>query len=122
MICLPVLIAIAIAIKLTSKGPVLFRQVRIGQYGKQFTFLKFRSMYYKNDSSIHEQYVKHLIMGTAAQQSVAGQPKLYKLTADPRITKIGKFLRQTSLDELPQFLNVLTGEMSLVGPRPPVTY
>jgi lipopolysaccharide/colanic/teichoic acid biosynthesis glycosyltransferase len=122
IICLPVLIAIAIAIKLTSKGPILFRQVRVGQYGKKFTFLKFRSMYYKNDPTIHEQYVKRLILGTATQQTVAGQPKLYKLTADPRITQVGRFLRKTSLDELPQFLHVLKGEMSLVGPRPPVTY
>lgn len=122
IICLPVLIAIAIAVKLTSKGPILFRQVRIGQYGKKFTFLKFRSMYHKNDTTIHEQYVKHLILGTATQQTVGGQQKLYKLTSDPRITRVGNFLRKTSLDELPQFLHVLKGEMSLVGPRPPVTY
>jgi lipopolysaccharide/colanic/teichoic acid biosynthesis glycosyltransferase len=121
IVCLPVFAAIFIAIKMTSKGPVLFRQVRLGQYGKKFTFLKFRSMYYRNDHTIHEQYVKRLIAGGGRSEQTVGRIQ-YKLTADPRITPLGKFLRKTSLDELPQFFNVLTGEMSLVGPRPPVTY
>jgi exopolysaccharide biosynthesis polyprenyl glycosylphosphotransferase len=122
-LCLPVMLAIAIAIKLTSRGPVFFRQVRLGQYGKKFTFLKFRSMYVNCDPSIHEQYVKTFIAGLPeAEQSTAGQPTQFKLTADPRITPVGRFLRKTSLDELPQFFNVLRGEMSLVGPRPPVQY
>jgi lipopolysaccharide/colanic/teichoic acid biosynthesis glycosyltransferase len=121
--CLPLLLIIALAIKLTSRGPVLFRQVRLGQYGKKFTFLKFRSMYANNDHSIHEQYVKCFIAGASGAGQTSGkQGKVYKLTADPRITPIGQFLRKTSLDELPQFFNVLKGEMSLVGPRPPVGY
>ena len=123
ILCLPVLVMIALAIKLTSKGPVLFRQVRLGQYGKKFTFLKFRSMYINNDPTIHEEYVKRFIVGASGTEQTAGQQqKLYKLTADPRITPVGRFLRNTSLDELPQFLNVLKGQMSLVGPRPPVIY
>ncbi len=123
VLSLPVLVLIAIAIKLTSKGPVLFRQVRLGQGGKKFTFLKFRSMYANNDPKIHEEYVKQFIVGASGtEQTSANQQKLYKLTADPRITPIGRILRSTSLDELPQFVNVLRGEMSLVGPRPPVIY
>jgi lipopolysaccharide/colanic/teichoic acid biosynthesis glycosyltransferase len=123
ILCLPVLVIIALAIKLTSKGPVLFRQVRLGQYGKKFTFLKFRSMYVNNDQKIHEEYMKRFIVGASGTEQTAGnQQKLYKLTVDPRITPVGRFLRNTSLDELPQFLNVLKGEMSLVGPRPPVIY
>lgn len=123
ILCLPLLVMIAIAIKLTSSGPVLFRQVRLGQGGKKFTFLKFRSMYANNDPKIHEEYVKKFIVGAAGTEQAAGsEQKLYKLTADPRITPVGRFLRNTSLDELPQFLNVLRGEMSLVGPRPPVVY
>lgn len=122
-ICLPVLLLIATAIKMTSRGPVLFRQVRLGQYGRKFTFLKFRSMYANSDSKIHEEYVKKFIMGAAGtEQSNGARQTVYKLTADPRITPIGRFLRNTSLDELPQFLNVLKGDMSLVGPRPPVVY
>ncbi len=123
LVCLPVLVLIAIAIKLTSKGPVLFRQVRLGQYGRKFTFLKFRSMQVGNDHTIHEQYVKRFIAGTQGiDQSEPDQPRLYKLTADPRVTPVGRLLRKTSLDELPQLLNVLKGEMSLVGPRPPLMY
>lgn len=123
VVCLPVLLAIAGAIKLTSKGPVLFRQVRLGQYGRRFTFLKFRSMQTGNDHTIHEQYVKRFIAGAqGAEQNEPDQPRLYKLTADPRVTPVGRLLRKTSLDELPQLLNVLKGEMSLVGPRPPVMY
>jgi exopolysaccharide biosynthesis polyprenyl glycosylphosphotransferase len=119
----PVLIAIAVAIKLTSKGAVLFYQDRIGKYGHQFKFLKFRSMYTANNNSIHQEYVKRLITTRNGTQSGKGQQEtVFKLTHDPRITPLGKFLRRTSLDELPQFLNVLRGEMSLVGPRPPIAY
>jgi lipopolysaccharide/colanic/teichoic acid biosynthesis glycosyltransferase len=123
ILCLPVLLLIALAVKLTSKGPVLFRQVRLGQHGRKFTFLKFRSMYVNNDHKIHEDYVKQFIKGApGAEQAAPNQQKLFKLTTDPRITPIGRFLRNSSLDELPQFLNVLFGDMSLVGPRPPVIY
>jgi exopolysaccharide biosynthesis polyprenyl glycosylphosphotransferase len=119
----PVLLVVAIAIKLTSKGPVFFRQNRVGQYGEQFVFLKFRSMYDKNDSRHHEEYVRQLIAGNAQSQPVNGNGNgVYKLTKDDRITRVGRFLRRTSLDELPQFINVLKGEMSLVGPRPPIAY
>ncbi len=123
ILCLPVFVVIALAIKLTSRGPVLFRQVRLGQYGRKFTFLKFRSMYVGSGHKIHEEYVKQFIMGRPnTDQTAKNDQKLYKLTADPRITPVGRFLRNTSLDELPQFLNVLLGDMSLVGPRPPVIY
>lgn len=119
----PVLLAIATAVKLTSKGPVLFKQKRIGRYGKPFTFLKFRSMYVNNDAREHREYVQKLIAGNAEKQAPNGNGVgVYKLTKDPRITRVGAFLRRTSLDELPQFLNVLQGKMSLVGPRPPVPY
>jgi len=118
----PVFFAIAAAIKLTSRGPVLFRQQRIGEHGKAFTFLKFRSMYVNNDASQHKEYVRKLIAGQADQQTNAEGEGIFKLTNDPRITPVGNFLRRTSLDELPQFLNVLRGDMSLVGPRPPEPY
>ena len=122
ILCLPAFAAIVMAIKLTSRGPVLFRQARLGQYGKKFTFLKFRSMYVQSDPSIHVQYVKQFIAGTLQSEQAPGQQKQFKLAADPRVTPVGRFLRKTSLDELPQFLNVLRGQMSLVGPRPPVPY
>ena len=118
----PVFILVSIGIKLTSKGPVLFRQERVGQYGRRFTFLKFRSMYHKNDSAVHQDYVKRLIAGKAEASDHAGGAKVYKLTRDPRVTPLGRFLRKSSLDELPQLINVLRGDMSLVGPRPPVPY
>ena len=119
----PVLLAVAIAIKLTSKGPVFFRQKRVGQYGEQFVFLKFRSMHVDNDSSVHKEYVKQLIAGSAQSQPGNGNGNgVYKLTQDSRITRVGAFLRRSSLDELPQFINVLKGEMSLVGPRPAIAY
>ena len=123
IVCLPLFLVIALAVKLTSKGPVLFQQVRLGQYGKKFTFLKFRSMFVNNDHSIHKEYVQRFIAGAAGTGQAAGnQQKVFKLTVDPRITPVGRFLRKTSLDELPQFFNVLKGDMSLVGPRPPVNY
>jgi lipopolysaccharide/colanic/teichoic acid biosynthesis glycosyltransferase len=124
LICaFPLFLLIAAAIKATSKGPVLFRQRRIGQHGRPFVFLKFRSMYAGNSPDIHKEYVQQLIAGKAERQPYdATSEGVFKLTGDPRITKLGSFLRRTSLDELPQFINVLKGEMSLVGPRPPVPY
>lgn len=119
---LPLFAAIALAIKLTSRGPVLFRQQRLGQYGRKFNFLKFRSMCVNNDATIHREYVKRFIADGNGSSQAPGAHSTYKLTADPRVTSIGRFLRKTSLDELPQFLNVLWGDMSLVGPRPPVPY
>jgi lipopolysaccharide/colanic/teichoic acid biosynthesis glycosyltransferase len=102
---------------------VFFRQRRIGQHGRPFVFLKFRSMYVGNNAGIHKQYVQQLIAGKAERQaSNASGQGVFKLTKDPRITRVGAFLRRTSLDELPQFINVLKGQMSLVGPRPPVPY
>jgi lipopolysaccharide/colanic/teichoic acid biosynthesis glycosyltransferase len=118
---LPLFAAVALAVKLTSKGPVFFRQERLGQYGRKFTFLKFRSMCVNNDATIHQEFVKRLIAGDAGENQSSAAPT-YKLTADPRVTPIGRVLRKTSLDELPQFINVLIGDMSLVGPRPPVPY
>jgi lipopolysaccharide/colanic/teichoic acid biosynthesis glycosyltransferase len=122
-LCGPLLVVIALAIKATSKGPVLFRQQRVGQYGQHFTFLKFRSMRVDNNHSVHQEFVTRLIAGEAKKDLSSGNGgAVYKLTNDDRITRVGKFLRRTSLDELPQFLNVLKGDMSLVGPRPPIPY
>jgi exopolysaccharide biosynthesis polyprenyl glycosylphosphotransferase len=118
----PVFLAIAVAIKVTSEGPVFFRQRRMGRHGKSFVFLKFRSMHVNNDAAAHREYVQQLIAGKAKQQAGENGQGVYKLTKDPRITRVGAFLRKTSLDEIPQFYNVLIGEMSLVGPRPPVPY
>jgi exopolysaccharide biosynthesis polyprenyl glycosylphosphotransferase len=121
LLCLlaPLLLLIALVIKVNSKGPILFRQVRVGQHGNLFRFWKFRSMYIGNDASIHKEYVTNFISrGVPASQSEA----VYKIRNDPRVTTVGRFLRKTSLDELPQLWNVLCGDMSLVGPRPPVPY
>ena len=115
----PVFAAIAVAIKLSSKGPVLFKQQRLGQYGKPFTVLKFRSMRTDCDVKIHQQYVEQFIAGQVDGHSEAEAKPVFKIQKDPRVTSIGRFIRKTSLDELPQFWNVLRGDMSLVGPRPP---
>ncbi len=123
ILCAPVLLIVAVAIKVSSKGPVLFRQQRVGQYGKNFTFLKFRSMHVGNDHGVHKEFVTKLIASEAnSDQANRNGDGVYKLTNDKRITRVGKLLRRTSLDELPQFLNVLKGDMSLVGPRPPIPY
>jgi lipopolysaccharide/colanic/teichoic acid biosynthesis glycosyltransferase/GGDEF domain-containing protein len=119
----PVMCVIAILIKLTSCGPILFRQKRMGFLGKTFTFMKFRSMYTDCSEDRHRAYVMNLIQNKVGP--VHDEPeckKFYKMTDDPRITPFGKFLRKSSLDELPQLFNVLKGEMSLVGPRPPIPY
>jgi len=119
----PVFTMLALAIKLTSKGPVFFRQERVGQYGKPFVLLKFRSMYMDSDAAAHKNYVRQLIAGEAERHPANGNGEgLYKLAGDTRITRVGSLLRRTSMDELPQLINVLRGDMSLVGPRPPIDY
>ena len=118
----PFLALIAIIIKLTSKGPVIFLQDRVGQFGARFKCLKFRTMYANNDPKIHQEFVQNFIAGQKENKGDSGQTQVFKITNDPRVTPIGRFLRKTSLDEFPQFWNVLKGEMSLVGPRPPVPY
>jgi lipopolysaccharide/colanic/teichoic acid biosynthesis glycosyltransferase len=115
----PIFLAIAAAIKWTSDGPVFFRQERLGCNGKSFIFLKFRSMYKDNDPAKHRDYIVKYI---SEQQNAAIEPGVFKLKDDLRITPIGRWLRKTSLDELPQLINVLKGHMSLVGPRPPIPY
>jgi exopolysaccharide biosynthesis polyprenyl glycosylphosphotransferase len=133
MLFSPFFLVIPALIKLTSPGPVLFRQRRVGLYGKQFKFLKFRTMYVNNDSHVHEEYVKKLIAGTVGgdkkdddckedDNGNGGRKPVFKITNDTRVTPVGRILRKTSMDELPQFINVLFGEMSLVGPRPPIPY
>jgi lipopolysaccharide/colanic/teichoic acid biosynthesis glycosyltransferase len=119
----PVFLVLALLIKLTSKGPIFFRQERVGQYGVPFVFLKFRSMNTSTDATIHKEFIKGFIAGKSKNSDANGNERIvYKITNDPRVTWIGKIMRRTSLDELPQFWNVFMGEMSLVGPRPPIPY
>jgi lipopolysaccharide/colanic/teichoic acid biosynthesis glycosyltransferase len=120
LICLsPLFLILAILIKSTSKGPVFYCKKRLGQYGRDFSFYKFRTMAVNNDPNIHREFVSKLIHGSTEAASNGG---IYKIKNDPRVTPIGRWLRRSSLDELPQFLNVLLNDMSLVGPRPPLRY
>jgi exopolysaccharide biosynthesis polyprenyl glycosylphosphotransferase len=114
----PLFISIAAAVKLTSKGPIFFRQERVGLGGRRFTFLKFRSMKCGSDPHIHQEYIRRFIAGKITEAPGGA----FKIKNDPRLTRIGAFLRRTSLDELPQLFNVLKGDMSLVGPRPAIPY
>jgi exopolysaccharide biosynthesis polyprenyl glycosylphosphotransferase len=122
LVLAPLIVLIAIAVKLTSPGPVLFRQMRLGQSGKSFTFLKFRSMHAKADPAIHEAYIRRFISNQIDCPPEGGGNQVFKLQSDPRVTRVGRFIRRTSLDEIPQFFSVLVGHMSLVGPRPPLPY
>ncbi|MBA3405609.1 MAG: sugar transferase [Gemmatimonadaceae bacterium] len=116
----PVWLAIAIAIKGTTAGPVLFRQQRLGLSGVPFTVLKFRSMHHGAPESAHELFVTAMMATLPTTGSTNGS--IHKLQDDLRITRVGRWIRRTSLDELPQMINVLRGEMSLIGPRPPLAY
>ena len=118
----PILVLIAVLIKLSSRGPVILRQKRLGQFGKTFILLKFRTMYANSDSQIHREFMQRVITGNYDGTVESGKPVYTKMTDDPRVTRIGRLLRRTSMDELPQFFNVLKGDMSLVGPRPPLAY
>jgi lipopolysaccharide/colanic/teichoic acid biosynthesis glycosyltransferase len=117
----PVMLAVTVLIKVVSPGPALFRQERIGMNRRPFTMFKFRTMQLNTDSSIHEQYVLELI-GNAQPGDTAAQKPMTKLDNHPYIIPLGKVLRKTYLDEIPQLINVLRGEMSLIGPRPPLVY
>lgn len=121
LLLLPTYLLIAVLVKLTSPGPVFYGQVRVGTSGRPFRMLKFRTMHVNADHAIHQQYVKQFISSNDPARSCA-QDGVFKIVNDPRVTSIGRLLRKTSLDELPQFWNVLRGQMSLVGPRPPLPY
>jgi exopolysaccharide biosynthesis polyprenyl glycosylphosphotransferase len=126
----PLLLVVAIAVRISSRGPIVFRQTRVGLNGRTFTMLKFRSMQTGTSTDIHNDYTRRWIHGKTGGASVNGSgavavdapPKLHKMTGDPRITPVGRIMRAASLDELPQFWNVLRGDMSIVGPRPALPY
>jgi len=119
----PVMAAIAAAVKLDSPGPVLFRQVRIGAGGRRFRVFKFRTMRHRASDEAHRAYVRRLLQeDKLAYGNGDSEDPVYKLVGDERVTRVGRWLRRTSLDELPQLVNVLLGDMSLVGPRPPLAY
>jgi lipopolysaccharide/colanic/teichoic acid biosynthesis glycosyltransferase len=119
LVLVPVIALAALAVRVTSPGPVLFRQRRLGRHMRPFTVLKFRTMKADADSALHREYVRSLI---ATEPRDGAPDNLYKLVVDPRVTRVGRFLRSWSIDEVPQLLNVLRGEMSLVGPRPVIEY
>ena len=119
----PFFAAIALIIKATSPGPVFFKQTRIGKNGRSFVMYKFRTMREGIDDSVHREFTQNFIKGNGAYSELdASGAKIYKLTNDARVTGVGAFLRKVSLDELPQFINILRGEMAIVGPRPPLPY
>ena len=119
----PVLLFVALTVKFSSPGPVIFKQIRLGKKGVRFPFYKFRSMYWNTDDRIHREYVADLINGNMEKINQGeGENPFFKMKDDPRITRVGKIIRNLSIDELPQLFNVLKGEMSLIGPRPPIPY
>ena len=119
---LPLWLLIALLIKLDSRGPVFYTQERVGMDGRLFLLYKFRTMVANADAELHREYQRAFIAGRAEANLGNEQKPTYKLLADPRITRVGKILRKTSIDEVPQLLNVLLGDMSVVGPRPPIPY
>jgi lipopolysaccharide/colanic/teichoic acid biosynthesis glycosyltransferase len=119
----PIMLIISLAIKISSPGPVIFKQIRFGMKGERFPFYKFRSMYANTDDQVHREYVANLIEGRLEEINQGdGETPFFKMKSDSRVTRAGRILRKLSLDELPQLFNVLKGEMSLVGPRPPIPY
>jgi lipopolysaccharide/colanic/teichoic acid biosynthesis glycosyltransferase len=117
----PVLVVVAAAVKLESRGPVLFRQQRLGLGGHRFIVYKFRTMFSSAEEERHRDHVRDLIKHEGSEQDAAGDAFL-PIRSDPRVTRVGAFLRRSHLDEVPQLINIVRGEMSLVGPRPPIPY
>ena len=120
LIFLPLWVLITILVKLDSRGPVFYKQERVGMDGRVFLFYKFRTMRPDADDSTHREFQRNYIAGQPKVEAASDGRPVYKLQADPRITRVGRWLRRVSLDELPQLLNVLRGDMSVVGPRPPI--
>lgn len=113
LVTAPLLLVVYLLVRVSSPGPAFFRQTRLGRDGKPFDILKFRTMYVDCDDAPHREYIRQLLAGVAQPQN-----GLYKLEGDERITRVGAVLRRLSIDELPQLVNVVRGDMSLVGPRP----
>ncbi len=123
IIFMPAMVIAALAVKVTSPGPVIYRQIRLGKTGVPFTMYKFRSMRPNTDDKIHREYIREFMNGNHEKVNNGDDKRpLYKIRYDPRVTKVGRFIRKFSIDELPQLFNVLKGEMSLVGPRPALAY
>ena len=122
LLLLPFWLLIALLIKLDSKGPVFYKQERVGMDGRVFLFYKFRTMRPDADDATHREFQRRYIAGQPEVKLASDGRPVYKLQTDPRITRVGRWLRRLSLDELPQLLNVLRGDMSVVGPRPPIPY
>jgi lipopolysaccharide/colanic/teichoic acid biosynthesis glycosyltransferase len=120
--CAPLIALVCVAVRIDSRGPAIFRQRRLGRDKRPFTMHKFRTMRAESDPSVHREYVAQLIGGIETTRACNNGTTLYKLAADDRITRVGRVLRRTSLDELPQLLDVVRGHMSLVGPRPVIPY
>lgn len=118
----PLMLLIAIAIKLDSRGEVIYRREQVGKNGRRFTGYKFRTMKTDNDDSEYKEYLVKYILENAPYKVDYNGQLVYKVTGDPRVTRLGALLRKTNLDELPQFFNVLKGEMSIVGPRPDIPF
>ena len=133
VLLLPLMLVVALVIRFDSRGPVLFRQSRLGRDMEPFTVLKFRTMAVDSSSELHERYIAELAGSQPNgngngngngqhRENGNGADSIKKLTADPRVTRVGRFLRRTSIDELPQLFNVVGGSMSLIGPRPAIEY
>ena len=117
----PIMALVAVAVKVESRGPILFRQERLGLGGRRFVVFKFRTMFSSAEEERHRDHVQDLIRHDASPQHAGGEAWL-PIRSDPRVTRIGSFLRRSHLDEFPQLINIVRGEMSLVGPRPPIPY
>jgi lipopolysaccharide/colanic/teichoic acid biosynthesis glycosyltransferase len=121
LLCI-VMAIVAVLIRLDSEGPIIFRQRRVGRNGVEFDMYKFRSMYVNSNDTLHRQSIEQFMSDQPLNDDCITPNLQYKRVNDPRVTRVGRFIRKTSLDELPQFFNVIRGEMSLVGPRPPLPY
>ena len=118
----PLLVIIAISIRLDSAGGAIFRQERVGKEGRRFNIYKFRTMYENNDSSKYKEFIKKYVLEGIDSRLDENGKDIYELVHDPRVTKVGSFLRRTSLDELPQLINILKGDMAFIGPRPDIPF